>query len=612
MPLHTDIIEANNKKNWDWITWETLGNPDDKFQKGDVAMKFGLWRADYVRLCKAGAENFAANNEKGVLGRGWIRVDVLAGFDYRPHRNLVETFLPFVRIDENGKLEDPLKPESPKAKYWIVIPYNYDDNSSGSDALFTKPWELEEKVGAARLEDTLERWSTASRSSAVRVDEHRPRTGAPYKPNRKSDPYWPFRSTRVDSDKVKIEANIFGKISDRDTTYDKTLSKEKQPQYMFYTVKAGVQYIGKEDQKDFGKTKIDHGVRTMKRSELIDLVRKSRQEDALKARYQIEILSVRLDTTLAPGTHTAKWDGFQVREIGATKDEVWFPALAIPGSGKKFAQYWAGEKTDWVTFWKTNFAEPLGTAKGEMLAFFGLQHQTANAQNMLIAFDRSKPGSGCKCVILRDFGDTLLNDPAYEVLNELGDPFKEAWAFENTAGDGITLTRGKIGGAYADPLMTRLGATIVFFSPPFQKGDLKESAAKTLATWGIAHNESFLAYFRNKVGYTADWQMSEGAAQKPPDYLWASFKKAYAAEMKPEGPYNVLKDDVLKLHSQQRQTLIFKIADECGKLDRAEPNIAKNLVGAHDMLIGAEVQCYLKSETGKKRLRELHENSRRK
>lgn len=611
--MYADVLEANNRQNWDWITWETLGNPEPKFQKGDVAMKFGLWRANYVLLCMQGEQALPANDEKGVLGRGWVRIDVLAGFDYRPHQDLIKTFLPFVTIDEKtGDLKDPADIEL-QNPLWMVMPYNYDDNSDKSDALFTKPSspsQLEKTVAAARLEDTLERWSTASRSSVVRVDNNRPRTDIVYK-HKSGERYWPFRSTLSDTDKDAIEKNIFGNMSDRGARYNTALAGEKnQPGYTFYTVKAGVQYIGREDQKPFGKTKIDHGVRTMKRSELIDLVRKSLQKDALEARYQIEILGVRLDTTLTPGIHAATWDGFQVRDIGAAKDEVWFPALAIPGSGKQFAQYWA-KTTDWVTFWKNNFAEPLGRAKAEMLAFFGLQHQTANAQNMLIAFDRNKPGGGCKCVILRDFGDTLVNDCAYDVLNGLGEPLKGAWDFENQAADGITLTKGKIGGLYGDPLMTRLGATTLFFFPPFQEGDLKQSAARTLATWGIAHNESFLAYFRDKVGYSTDWQASEGAAQKPPDDLSARLKKC-AADMQPRDSYKILKEDVLKLHSQHRQRFLFQIVDECTKIGRDEPNIAKNLVGAHDMLIGAEVQCYLISDAGKKRLRQLHENSRRK
>jgi hypothetical protein len=142
------------------------------------------------------------------------------------------------------------------------------------------------------------------------------------------------------------------------------------------------------------------------------------------------------------------------------------------------------------------------------------------------------------------------------------------------------------------------------------QGDLKEWAANTLATWGIALNESFLQYFIDKVGYNSQWESFEGGAKPPRRDLLQLLTKDYAAEMRGPDEYKILVEEVLSLHSTQRQRFISQIYEKCLKLNATEPHVAKNLVGAHDMLIGAEVQCYLASEVGKKNLRELHVKSK--
>jgi hypothetical protein len=622
---YPEVIKANNQKLWAWLTWETLGNPNPDFQKGDVAMEFGLWRADYVKLCRAGEQDldkwrkkFSPHDGKGPLGRGWVRIHVLKGFDYRAHAGLIRTFLPFMSIDCRGRLVDPTDAEVPEGQYFVVMPYNASDNSRESTALGTTLSQYERRAGAARLDATLRRWSTASRSSVALISENGVDWGKLYK-YRSGENYWKFRPRATDP------ASIFGEdVEKGETIFSKAQSQPSLTTCKFYSVKAGVQYIGSDSQSAFEKTSIKNTGRTMKRSELIHAVRGTLKEDSLKAGYQVEILGVQLDTTLADDAARLKLDGFEVRDISPSPEEVWFPALAIPGSGKAFAQAWAGDGVNWVDFWKRNFAEPLGRAKAEMLAFFGLQHMTSGAQNMLIAFDRRKPGSASTRVILRDFGDTLLNDHAFAVLARPDTPFCEAWAFEEDADDGITLGKGRIGGFYGDPKMTRTGTTIVFFFPRFQKVDLESDAAGILATWGIALNEAFLQYFRDKLGYTADWQVPDGSNEKTPHYFPSVFRKDYAHRMKglvpdlqkpdePKAPdqYELLVSDVLKLPSVLRQRLIFDLAEKCASLDPTEPHIAANLVASHDMLIGAEVQCYLQSEIGRKHLAKLHEDNRR-
>jgi hypothetical protein len=616
------LIQKNNDQLWDWITWETLGNPDDRFRKGDVAMKFGLWRADYFLLCRKGGNVRQPDHPDKALGRGWVKIDVLPEFDYRKHEALIKTFLPFMTINQQtGELTDPLAKEPNDGapnKYWVVMPYNYDDNSDPgpnsitySKAVGTRLYNFDTIVTAHRLKAMLQRWSTASRSGicrvlgSINVDE--------LYDYLKDEPLWPFRKERTS------KANIFGGSkngttytdADRETTYTKTLSSNDGAR--FYSVKTGVQYVGSDDQSRNNKDNLEaNSLHAMKRSNLIEYVRKGYAANSLKARYQIEILCVQLKR---PNDNTAVWDGFQVRDIDPKPDEVWFPALAIPGSGKAFAKCWGKQNDDdyWVAFWRDNFAKPLGRAKGEMLAFFGLQHQTANAQNMLIAFNKKNRATTYPaCLILRDLGDTLLNDHVYAVLKEKeidpGERFKAAWDFEASDPKGITLTHGTIGGGYADPLMTRVGSAITFFSPPFRKHDLHDSAAKTLATWGIATNEAFLAYFKDEVGYTTEWQ--QGEVESGPTKLIETLKK-YAADMTPKNDYSALRDTILKTNSKTRQYLVFHVVEESKRLQKTEPEIAKKFVGAHDMLISAEVECYLKSEVGKKNLRAFHKNRRK-
>jgi hypothetical protein len=633
---YSELIKANNEGLWDWITWETLCNPDHKFQKGDIAMKFGLWRADYALLCQYGDPS---NHADGGYGRGAVKIDILPEFDYRPHKDLIKTYLPFMEIDtKTGSLIDPISKDTVNqaevGKYWVVMPYNYDDNSIKSDAIGTKAVffgelkkeEPKNSIIVVRLTATQTRWSTASRSGiALMCPNMDVNTLHVYQKignsNNLKDYPWRLR------DRPGDKANIFGAdiTTARNTTYTKTLTTENAAK--FYSVKTGVQYVGTEDQLVNSKDLLEaNSLHAMKRSSLIAYVRKNYLDGSLKARHQIEILCVQLKRDNPDKTKPIKdplnpnkplppwdkiaWDGFQVRDICANPNEVWFPAHVIPSSGKAFAHAWS-KTNDWVTFWKDNFAKPLGRAKAEMLAFFGLQHQTSNAQNMLIAFDKTKPGTPCKCVILRDLGDTLLNDHAYTVLNGVDRKFQAAWEFEinpNQKG-GSTFSR-PIGGGYADPMMTRVGATIIFFFPPFRKGDLADGAAKTLANWGIALNESFLAYFQDEVGYTSSWQAGNGEGMLPSD-LYTDLK-AYAADMKPEDKYKALKDKVLSLHSKQRLALVVGIVEECNKkLHPNEPETAKKLVGAHDMLIGAEVECYLKSDAGKQNLLALHKKYRR-
>ncbi len=598
------LLDDNNETVWDWITWETLGNPSEKFRKGDEAFNFGLWRADYEMLCKAGQGVLKPAHTDGGLGRGWVKVHVLESMEYRAHAGLIKTFLPSFTIDKDGRLMEPFdskRAQIPVGPHYVVMPYNYDDNGSRSRAFGTDLFGgLVQYCDAKRLEEELIRWSTASRSCIAVIFEDGVDASKLYvysQDELKKKLPWPFRDTK------NIQAKVFGEKpgTRRYFTYEKVREEQsvtRGPKYKFYSVKTGVEFVGTESQKVNNKDILEsNSVHAMHRSDLIAYVRKNYREP-LSARYQIEVLCVQM-----PSDHAA-WDGFQIRDLGDAGNEIWFPALAIPNCGKSFALNWGGE-ADWVAFWRENFARPLGRAKGEMLAFFGMQHMTANAQNMLIAFDRGKSkGAKAEAVILRDIGDTLLNDHFFDTLTLIDKKFSDAWSFETSTTDGVTLTKS-IGGGYADPLMTRLGGTFIFFFGPFVQADiLAGKTAPILADWSLAHNVGFIEYMRDNLAYHPDWQDAETPGLVPVDL--GTRLREHAVPMPNSPTYATLVKDVLALHAKQRWTLIEAIENECKALGDKEVDKARKLSAAHEMLLGAEVENYMQTKKGAEALAYLH------
>ncbi|MFT3765933.1 MAG: hypothetical protein QM820_10510 [Minicystis sp.] len=318
----------------------------------------------------------------------------------------------------------------------------------------------------------------------------------------------------------------------------------------------------------------------MHRSNLISRIRKLYRPGSLEARYQLEILSVlmylgRWDIEVGRDEHddpitenVERWDGFQVREIGDSTGEVWFPALSIPTSGKAFAREW-GHARSWKDFWKETFAVKLGRAKGEMLAVFGLQHMTANAQNMLVVFDRASnhgslaSRSNARCVTLRDIGDTILNDHFFAVLRGVDTEFANLWTKENASKWGVTLRSGI--GQYFKPVITRLGTSIVFFFGPFMQGDA--SKAKVVTEWSIAHNNGFRRYMEDNLGYARGWQAGPAAPLPEPQADILRVLKLNAGYNKRTwAAYSALIPRIEALHSTQRWTLLEALEAEAAQV----------------------------------------------
>lgn len=612
----------NDKKDWDWIIWETEGNPDPKYQRGGKTRKLGLYSLNYDKLRKHGGlewkDKFFDNSvpkENEIIGGGLIKIAVVESIDYSAHEALIKNFLPCFTI-EAGKVKEPLERQSPPITLpvrrttqvgtqansaniqppFIIMPYNYDDNGSSSKAIGTNLSDYD-FVDAKRLLAELNRWASASRSSIAAF----PNTvladtiaGANI---------WTLRPSGCKEDAIQITGPSGGQTL-RTFQEDGANIDSK-----YYSVKTGVQYVATVDQSNNNKDVLEsNSIHAMHRSNLIAGTMKRLGQDKFEARYQIEILSILMYSTI-----TGKFDGIQIREIGnGGADEVWFPALAIPSHGKEFAKSWGKNDEDdfWISFWEKNFAIPMGRAKAEMLAYFGMQHMTSNSQNFNIAFDRTAGANGgkAKCVILRDIGDTLYNNYFFNVLNDLNILYKNEWDHEvGDTENGVTLSSA-IGGGYVKPEMTRIGASIVFFFPPFIKGDIDSHTKKAqlLAKWSIAHNNAFLEYMREKLGYVNDW--SDAGILVSGD-LPERLRKYGELNQKNSAYYPVLVKDILKLSPFARWELINQIKLECEEDDLIDLTTANNLVNAHEILICAEVECYIQSDRGKIALRNLHKGT---
>jgi len=376
----------------------------------------------------------------------------------------------------------------------------------------------------------------------------------------------------------------------------------------YYSVKTGVDFVSTVSQKKNNKDLLEgNSIHAMTRSNLISKTMRRVGAGRFEARYQIEILSI----LFLAGT----WDGIQVREIAdAGQNEIWFPGLAIPSHGRAFVDAWA-HGANWIDFWETNFARPMGRAKGEMMAFFGLQHMTSNAQNFIVAFNRTPNSHGGRAnyIILRDIGDTLYNNHFFDPLKEVDPIFGRAWNEEIADRENGCVLGGEIGGGYFNPRITRIGAEIVFFYPAFQQGNLDTerdpTTAKILAKWCLAHNHGFREYFQEKVGYSEYWS---GGRYGVPQHLPATLRRHAGLDGKNAPQYPTLANETLELTSATRWRLFREIEAEILSIEpRSKEDVVKlkDLVGAHELLICADIQSYIQSAAGIAALKSLHSGS---
>lgn len=629
-------LAQNNASRWDWITWETLGNPGELYRRGDRMRRLGLYKLSYDRLRRAadGDATWAAASVSAdgtELGGGRVKVYVLKGVDYRDHERLVHTFLPGFAIDSSGKIREPAQnregtidlarvlTNSANSSLSLVMPYNYDDNRSGCRTLGTDVANLPgyvEKAGCGRLDQELDRWSTASRSMIVAFGNrplsevlHRDRT------------VWPWRTVQnenaiVDGDPDELLLSDF---------------LQYNPDHEYYSVKTGVTYVGRADEGKNGKDLLEaNSLHAMYRSQLIDTLHRKYRSRMPATRYQLEILTVTIKRS------ATAWDGFQVRALpGAKRGEIWFPGTAIPNHGQPFCENYTGRSAPgyWQTFWQSSFAEALGRAKGEMLVYFGLQHMTANAQNMLVVFDRVPRGEGSRssAITLRDVGDTCVNDSFFEILKTLADPgerkvFSDFWSQEEASAEhGVFLSKGAWGD-YAPAMVTRTAAASCFFIPRFYETlplPTDTEKRQLMLRWSVALNESFLddmvqniAYpppgARQSRGYSYsfDDQLADYGTKK--SQVWAELTQYADPGKFTKSEYSEL---VTKLRALSRPVRVNLLHDVMGEIERmlARPSTEelsevdiRQWGGAHELLIGVEIDEWVGTPEGSAALKRQH------
>jgi len=620
-------LTVNNNTEWDWLVWETEGNSDPKYQRGGKERKLGLYRVNYDKLRRRdGSEEWADAHTNGTIGGAKVMVAVLEDLDYSRHKELIKTFLPSFKIT-GGKITEPLyrairyqamtvsrstvgattlntgdfKPP------YIVMPFNYDDNSDNSKALGkTLTADPLPTFEAARLNAELTRWATASRSTIAAF------TAADVDLTPQPKNQWTLRSS-VESDGRLPQ--VTGNLALQTLRQYQNTPTNSATRY--YSVKTGVDFVSTQEQGRLTNKDLleENSVHAMHRSNLIYKTMQRFGESVFEAKYQLEILCVLIEGRKNLETGENKFDGFQIREVGkAAVGEVWFPGLAIPGHGKAFAEKWGGITGEgWLDFWKENFAKPMGRAKAEMLVFFGMQHMTSNSQNFLVAFSRPPAGASPKSkhLILRDIGDTLYNNNFFDVLKTVHPSYDEAWAEEHAVdpllGDnGITLTKGWAGSKYTCPKILRIGPGIVFFFEPFYKGDIEAHprGVDILVDWCVAHNYAFLDYMKQAIGYRENWSDAGDDTYKPD--LPGRILKFSTLNKALESEYVKVVDEVLKIKPARRWEMLRKI-----ELDRTTNpptifNDGKGFVNGHELLICAEVHQFIQSPAGKAGLVDFH------
>jgi hypothetical protein len=100
-----------------------------------------------------------------------------------------------------------------------------------------------------------------------------------------------------------------------------------------------------------------------------------------------------------------------VRDLRGFQDgHHYLPALSLPWVGRQIA---ARHGAPFDAFWERSFAAPVGRAKAELFARYGLWYETPNPQNVVIQLDRSLAPTGR--LVFRDLGDGECATDAFDV-----------------------------------------------------------------------------------------------------------------------------------------------------------------------------------------------------
>ncbi len=412
-----------NLKNdgFNWLTYETLFN-QRPYRKTNQECKLGLYRIPF----------------------GKIKIFLRENADDKIVKSLTEFFFPLLNPPDLSKISKTFwgwKNDSGKnlsakgtkhsALYisrsknnlelgtFAVLPYNYEDNGKGSNAIGTKGiTNFGTTLGKVKPE--LKFWKTASRSLVVDLKpliKKKPK-GKTWQ-NIKVDSFdWKYAEMpAVEEDKIGLferQKNL--KDEHNKNTQFKLSDKSIDP----FGLKTGVQYVGWVNQQGVHKDKLEeNSIIACLRSDLIvEMDKKAGRKNPASDPdliIQTELLSI---TEKDPSGIFEFGDGIQVRDFTVlNREKIYIPPISIPFIGKDFEtlsrRFEYVTDKNWRDNWSRWYGESLGKAKAILLLRYGLQMGSPNAQNFLLEFNPPQGSSGTPVptgrVVIRDVGDMYLH-----------------------------------------------------------------------------------------------------------------------------------------------------------------------------------------------------------
>lgn len=483
---------------FEWLTYESLFNKD-KFKKPNQAFELGLYLIPlssvnlYVRdhIDRQTLENLqAAFFPKGIDARDIVVLSQMHCSGWK-------------QSNEQMSFKD---------ERYIVLPYNYWDNTLTSNALGTNT----AFYPLAKLQATWPAWKTASRTCVVRTKGVDVQTRA-------ADYAWPF----AEGERVRQEP-----FSSHSSHY-----KLAGYQAMDFSVKTGVQYVGRDDQRNAAKDVVDGWRIGALRSDYVAAVDAEMQERVRNKRNaqlpaDLIVLTELLGITEKKQREGLKdFDGMLVRDLSPLdKRKVYIPPTALPfidlHTFDQLQSEFAALATDvWQQVGKQAWATALGRAKALFLLRYGLQHINPNPQNYLIEWERTKaapPLQPTGRIVIRDLNDAALVREVVWALYGPGGPPPEGDAnAKELARLNKPLFRYEFTQLLAECQET--GSTNIQFGPPgvqllwqrfsaYTNGEKIAPQRKeyeqvdwklllgVMADWGAAHNRAYIECIEGQLG----------------------------------------------------------------------------------------------------------------
>ncbi len=543
---------------YDWLTYESLFNKP-QFRKPNGAFKLGLYLIPLNKVTVWIRDSLDAT----LLAK--LADAFFPDLEQSQLLDLAKTFWPWKKSDGNGRWETydqaPFFIYTPREVLGnrgemvvhldpcVVMPYNFYDNGPASHALGTENSEGELRQIQEGQSHPWFGWKTASRSCVMRTARTKPRGGrwGDLVGTTWSD--WRFDESHRKSDDPAQSAP-----GDPSSGGAFSLAS-RQPSD--FSVKTGVQYVGKEDQgQGAHKDVIGDWLLGCLRSDYIAMIDQKWKPPADSLLVLTELLTI---TEQRVRTHKYKdslryKEGVQIRDISTLDpDKIYFPPLSIPFVDPEFRekkdQYEClkpgGDQNTaklWRDLWKRCWAAALGRAKALFLLRYGLQHVNPNPQNYLIEFPRDGfPEQLLEKVrenhpipvriVIRDLNDASLHreivwawfggselppqrpDEAKR-LAELDSPLFK-FEFEQMPTMGFDYQDWQETGSTPEASFGPPGTQLLWqrFSA-FTNGDkivhesqkdpaygpVWQQLLVTLADWGVAHNKSYISCLEEQLG----------------------------------------------------------------------------------------------------------------